>query len=75
MSQVFHGTIFSLPSKLKFDPEVEKRKKLLREERDQLQSQLDSEGFKFQGNDCIPKLANSDPIYRAVEKALERFPS
>ena len=75
MSQVFHGTIFSFPSKLKFDPEVELRKARMRQERSELQARLDSEGFGFKGNDCIPKLANSDPIYRAVEKALERFPS
>ena len=74
MSQQFHGTIFSFPSQLKFDPETEKRKARLRLERQELQTQLDKEGFHFKGNGPIPYVRPNDPIYRAIGKALERFP-
>lgn len=73
MSQQFHGTIFSFPQVLKFDLEVEERKARVRLERDKLSDQLTKEGFHFQGNDCIPYVSPNDPIYRAIEKAMERF--
>ena len=73
MSQQFHGTIFSFPSKLKFDPETEERKARLRLERDELSDQLTKEGFHFLGTDCIPYVRPNDPIYRAIGKALERL--
>ena len=68
MSQVFHGTIFSIPSKLKFDPEVEARKAQLRKEKDELQLQVGENTFK--GNPGIPYVNPNSPIFRAIEKAL-----
>ena len=71
MSDVFRGTIFSIPSSFPFDSEKELRKKAMREERDQLSKRFEGEGFyKRDHTTVVPYVNPRDPVYRAIEKAL-----